>query len=337
MRIKIITSLIEFSFVLLVLFIGCDTNKERKEHKKQNTNEFEVIEEERIKYQQEIYSLSKEIDSLSETRSDIKARMAFAEAETYRIIKNSQLDHLIMGTKNLNDSKTFFEEKLGFTTKKGKLHKNGISNIFIEFGDNAEIEIMSIENPTDKLAEDYYQQLENGKHGFQFALRTNEISDLRKHLNTLKFGYEVFAENENYSILSKRNIENELPLFFIQFNNKNKNASTDHLNKSSGIKSVWFSTSDIKKTARKLVDFGFDAIGNYNLPTFKDKVVEFKNKNFEIILIESDKHEITGISIYVNDINIIKKIIKTNYLEQNDNIYIKPSQSNSIWIEFVEI
>ena len=273
---------------------------------------------------------------MSETKSEIKERNDFAESEIYRIIKVAQFDHLIIGTKNLDDSKTLFEEKLGFKIKNGKHHKNGISNFFVEFSDESEIEIMSIENTADKLANDYYQLLENNKYGLQFALRTNEISNLRKHLNAIKFDYEVFAENKIYSTLSKNTLDNELPLFFIQFNNENKNTQTNHLNKSSGIKSVWFSTSNIKKTAKKLVDFGFDAVGNYDLPTFKNKVVQFKNNNFEIILIESDKYEITGMTISVEDINIVKKIIKTNFIEQNDNIYIQPSQTKTIWIEFVE-
>jgi hypothetical protein len=336
MKTEIIKRLISFSFVFAVLLISCDTNKEIKDYKKQNTNEIKAIEEERIKHQQDIDSLSKEIDSLSETKSEIKERTDFAESEIYRIIKVAQFDHLIIGTKNLDDSKTLFEEKLGFKIKNGNHHKNGISHFFVEFSDESEIEIMSIENPADKLANDYYQLLKNNKYGLQFALRTNEISNLRKHLNALKFDYEVFAENKIYSTLSKRNLDNELPLFFIQFNNENNNTRTNHLNKSSSIKSVWFSTSNIKKTARQLVDFGLDAVGNYDLPTFKNKVIQFMNNNFEIILIESDKYEITGMTITVEDINIVKKIIKTNFIEQNDNIYIKPSQTKLIWIEFVE-
>ena len=223
MKIEINKSLISFSFVLAVILISCDTNKEIKDYKKQNTNEIKTIEEERIKHQQDIDSLSKEIDSLSETKSDINERTDFAEAEIYRIIKDAQLDHLIIGTKNLGDSKKFFEQELGFKIKNGNHHKNGSSNFFVEFSDESEIEIMSIERPADKLANDYYKLIENNKYGLQFALRTNEISNLRKHLNALKFDYEVFAENKIYSTLSKRTLDHELPIFFIQFNSENKN------------------------------------------------------------------------------------------------------------------
>jgi hypothetical protein len=247
---------------------------------------------------------------------------------------------MIIGSNNLKNSKKIFEEMLGFTLKDGKKHQNGISNFFIEFSDDSEIEIISVVNPSDNLANQYKKFLENDKYGFQLALRTNELLDLKEHLSTLKLGYSDYSKNKIYATLSKNIIDAELPIFFIQYNNKNKNIHTTHLNKSLGIKSLWFSTNNIKKTARQLVDFGFDAIGNYELPTFKSKVVQFKNKNFEIILIEADKYELTGMTIWVQDLQMLNEIISKNNIEItkefNDKIFVNPAQTNSIWIEFLE-
>lgn len=337
---KIINRLIAFSFVLIVAFIGCDNKSELNDIKKQNINETRAIEQERIKYQKDIDSINREIDLLTSAKNEVQERDDFAEAEIFRILKSAYLDHIIIGSNNLDDSKNIFEEKLGFTIKDGKKHKNGISNLFIEFSNNSEIEFISVKNPSDHLANQYEKFLDNDKYGFQIALRTNEISNLKEHLTTLSLEYEDFSENRNYSTLSTKNINSELPLFFIQYNDENKNTYTNHLNKSVGIKSIWFSTRNIKNTARELVDFGFDAVGNYELPAFKGKVVQFKNNNFEIILIESEKYELTGITIRVEDLEMLNEIIRKNNIEITkqfkNKIFINPAQTKSIWIEFVE-
>jgi hypothetical protein len=340
MKIKTKNKLIAFSFVLIVAFIGCDNKSELNDIKKQNINETQAIEQERIKYQKDIDSINREIDLLSRAKNEIEERADFAEAEIFRILKSAYLDHIIIGSNNLDDSKNIFEEKLGFNIKDGKKHKNGISNIFIEFSNNSEIEFISVKNPSDNLANQYKKFLDNDRYGFQIALRTNEISNLKEHLTTLSLGYENFSENRNYSTLSTKNINSELPLFFIQYNEENKNTYTNHLNKSVGIKSIWFSTRNIKNTARELVDFGFDAVGNYELLEFKGKVVQFKNNNFGIILIESEKYELTGMTIWVEDLETLNEIIRKNKIEIikqfKKKIFINPAQTKSIWIEFVE-
>ncbi len=340
MKIKTKNRLITFSFVLIVAFMGCDNKSELNDIKKQKINETQAIEEERIKYQQDIDSINREIDLLSIAKSEIEERADFAEAEIFRIIKKAHFDHIIIGSNNLDDSKNIFEEKLGFTIKDGQKHKNGISNFFIEFSDESEIEIISVKNPSDHLASQYEKFLEDDKYGFQFVLRTNELLDLKEHLTTLKFGYSNYSKNNIYATLSKNMIDLELPIFFIQYNSENKNTHINHLNKSLGIKSVWFSTRNIKKTARELVDFGFDAVGNYELPAFKGKVVQFKNNNFEIILIESEKYELTGMTIWVEDVEALNERIRKNNIEIikqfKEKIFINPAQTKSIWIEFAE-
>jgi hypothetical protein len=76
------------------------------------------------------------------------------------------------------------------------------------------------------------------------------------------------------------------------------------------------------------------------LPEFKGKVVQFKNNNFEIILIESEKYELTGMTIWVGDVETQNEIIRKNNIEIikqfKEKIFINPAQTKSIWIEFAK-
>ncbi|MCB9248740.1 MAG: VOC family protein [Ignavibacteriales bacterium] len=337
MKVQLIFILVIFS----LLAYNCNNQSNVEESKKITQNEAQQLEAQKDSNKIRIEALSDTIGQLKEQKSLIEKKTA--ESEVFSIVKNSFFDHVIIGTNNLNKSSTLFTN-LGFLVKEGNKHKNGITNSFVEFIDGSEIELMEVDNPTDELSKEYGNLINANKYGLQFAVRVDEINKLKSSFSQLNKGFTELSVNNTYNTLSLKNINSELPIFFIQYNSENNNVLTNHKNKAKRISAIWISTKDIKQTAKELVNFGFDAIDNYKIPEATGKVIRFKNNNFEIILIESDKYEISGITILVEDIKIIKNTVKSNlstdFIEQNrgkvNTIILKPEITKSIWIEFSE-
>ncbi|MFZ1291319.1 MAG: VOC family protein [Melioribacteraceae bacterium] len=335
MKIKFFISII----LLIILLTNCDNKRVVEQSKNTSKSEVEKLESIKVSHNVEIKSI---LDSINNLKNQIHVNINLAEADIFSNLKNSFFDHIIIGSNNINESVIFFK-KLGFSIKEGKVHKNGIRNNFIEFNDNTEIEIIEVNNPTENFTKEYEKIISQNKFGLQFALRVDEIETLKNNFTVINSNFVELQKGNDYSTLSAKGINSELPIFFIQFDKLN-NSKTNHINNAKGISSVWFETKDIKKTARELVDIGFEPIGNYYIPTFAGKVVEFKNVNFKIVLIESDKYEITGITISVDSKSDLLKIINENFdktflhkiFEKEKSIFLAKVITKSIWLEFVE-
>jgi Glyoxalase-like domain len=332
-------------FIILSLIgTSCDNKTEIIDSKKNSNQDTRKIEEEKDKYETAIDSLDKEILALSNTKNVLKNKKEFAEAEIISIVKESYLDHVIIGSNNLDQSRSFLKDKLGFSLKKGTEHSNGISSFFVEFEDSSEIELISVANANDKLTEEYNSLLAKKRFGFQFVLRTNKIYKLKEYFRTLDSRFSQINENKTYSTLSKQNLDPELPLFFIQYHQQNVNTVTNHQNKTLGISSVWISTREIKSTAMQYIDLGFSVVDRINVGNIKNKTVLLRNDNFEIILIESNSNEVSGLTIRTSDLNEIRNLIKKNLsldLKEQTNkrgksLFLNPKVTNSIWFEFLE-
>lgn len=330
--------LLTFSILMIFTFVSCDNNSKVKESKSGNREESKFIEKQKTEYLQSIDSLNKNISKLASKKQVLQKNLEYAQAQIYSILKKAYLDHVIIGTKNLNESKLFFKDVLGFEIKNGTPHKNGISNFFIEFRDTSEIEFIEVSQPKDNLSNDYLKMISNNKFGMQFAFRITELDKLEESFAQLKSPFIHVANNGSYSTLSSNTINKELPVFFIQYNAPNMNSETHHSNKEKRIKSVWFETKDIKNTARQLVDFGFEPFGKYSIPSYKNKIVEFRNNNFGIILIEAEDYQLSGITISISHIGSIINVLEKNNIEfiknSVNNIFLNPEATNSIWIEF---
>ncbi|MCW8850402.1 MAG: VOC family protein [Melioribacteraceae bacterium] len=313
------------------------------ESKKEINQEAKIIENEKERYQRSIDSLNKDIIELTEEKTILERNKEIASAEFFSILKNSYLDHVIIGTREIQSSIEFLEDKLGFTIKHGKKHKNGISNFFIEFEDSSEIEFISVQTPSDKLASDYESLLKNNQFGFQYAIRTNQLNHLKINPYNISEGFIEIYENKNYSTLSKKNIDLKLPFFFIQHHEQNY-TKANHSNEAKGIFSVWLETSDIRKTVRKYIDYGFGAIDTVKVGSYKNKTVSMRNDHFELIIIDSNKDYISGITIGVKNITDFQSRIKEKFnidsmirsSIRGKSISLNPEVTKSIWFEFLE-
>lgn len=334
---KIITVII-----VLLLFTFCSNENNVDSSKEKKTNEIKHINDEKRELYESFDSLNEKIKSLKDRKTEIQENLEFYEVEIFEQVKNAKLDHVIIGALNFQETSIFFNN-LGFSIKDGYKHKNGISNNFIEFIDNSEIEIIEISESSNTSSENYKSFIDAKISGLQFAIRVNEIKQLKLSFEKLNFPFIYLDKNKAYSTLSSKSINTELPIFFIKYNKENNNTEVNHTNKTKGIKSIWFETKDIKKSAGQLVDFGFDPIGNYKIPSFNNKVVEFRNNNFGIILIESNKYEISGITISIESLSELQQIMNKNFdrtfldkiIKYGKSIFLPREITKSLWLEFV--
>jgi hypothetical protein len=295
-------------------------------------------------YEKSIDSLNKEIDAISINKSKLEKENKFAEAQVYSILKESYFDHLIIGTANISESANFFADVLGFTIKNGRQHSNGVNNLFIEFKDNSELELISVIDPKDNIARKYRSLIEHKKYGLQFAMRTDRLNEVISHFSNLNSDYNKIHENENYSVLSKSEYDAKLPLFFMKHKNQNFNTETDHQNSAKGIRSIWFSTQKLKETIFDLADLGFQLVDTVKVHGFSNRSVLMKNDNFEIILLEEKDYGILGVTIILDDLSVVKRRLDNKNLkyrsyndEKGSGIILSPETSESIWIEFKEL
>ena len=167
-----------FLIIITFLLANCDNTKDIEESRKSPNHDVKNLKTLKDEYSSNLDSIKYEISEIEFEKQKIAESIEYFKAEIYNIIKHSHLDHVIIGSKNLNKTQRFFSDTLGFAFKKGKKHDNGISNIFVEFVDSSEIEIITVDQGIDKLSKYYKSKIDKGLLGLQFALRTNTLDTL---------------------------------------------------------------------------------------------------------------------------------------------------------------
>lgn len=328
----------------IIIFTGCDNQEQLKKTKRENNSELEIIEKQRIASEDSIALLNEEINKLASQKDSLLQIEKYQRLAVYDIIKQSRLNHVILGSNDLNSAKTFYSDILGFTTKIGNKHSNGLENLFIEFENDTEIELMSVSNPTDFLAETYDSLINRNINGLSFALRTPEIKKLNNYLPLLDNEFNSFRDLYIYQSLSKKKYNAATPFFFIKYKNEVQNKLIKHENGANGISAVWLSAKDIRGSIKYYSEFGFSLIDTLSIADIKNKTALIRNDNFELILIEDSKNQISGITISVTDINLLadllndrlKKELKIKTTKRGKSLYLNPRLSNSVYLEFIE-
>jgi hypothetical protein len=149
------------------------------------------------------------------------------------------VDHATIAVAGLAQARRAYRD-LGFRTRDGRRHANGLVNAFIEFIDGSEIELMAIDGtPRDELAQSYASMTGGGSTGASVALRGNfaVIRDvaacLGLELNSLSSG--------GFSYLVP-DWPGGSAFYFIQYPiSPPLSQSTDHSNGSEGIAAAWIS------------------------------------------------------------------------------------------------
>ncbi|MDX1571031.1 MAG: VOC family protein [Xanthomonadales bacterium] len=87
------------------------------------------------------------------------------------------LDHVIIAVADLESARARFAD-LGFVLKPGRPHANGIRNLHIKFEDGTEIELLTVDEPTDALARTYLEHLSAGSGPVYAGLFAPDRDDL---------------------------------------------------------------------------------------------------------------------------------------------------------------
>ena len=86
------------------------------------------------------------------------------------------LDHVILAVKDLDAAAARCEE-LGFTTKLGHPHPNGLLNRHVKFADGTSLELMTVTGtPRDRMARDYASMIRDRDRGAYVAIRADDLA-----------------------------------------------------------------------------------------------------------------------------------------------------------------
>ena len=271
-------------------------------------------------------------------------------SDSLTVIQNQiLLDHVNIAVPNLEEAKTWYLEKLGFSVKQGRLHQNSILNAFIEFENGTELELITAAKPKDELAKWYINFIEQNPKGAgafaAFKLEDKSANLLKIHLKSKNIKYNI--SNTGYSeILSFPKNSFLYNLFFIRYfqNVENEKIYTHHLNSAKRLHSVWLTKRPNEQSIMNKL--GFFSNSKIKLPYFENLLQNYTLKNGQIYLFSTEKKvRVFGVTIEVGDIHQVKKIIEDNLqldiqlynLNRGKSFILSPENTYGVWMEFLEM
>ena len=140
-----------------------------------------------------------------------------------RSFSQVEIDHVILVTENLKETIRYYDS-LGFEITPGRLHSNGLENVFIKFQSGPEIEMMSISQaPTDDLSNMYTTLIDKGING-AFLCLTGDPIKTRTTLTSAGIEFTWTSDKYwNYLNFSDPNFGH---LFFIFYESNIKRAKS---------------------------------------------------------------------------------------------------------------
>lgn len=102
-----------------------------------------------------------------------------------------RIDHVIILHPDLEAAVSDYKA-MGYTIKPGRLHDNGLLNAHIKFDNGSSLELMALADaPTDRMARQYAQLLDDGVHGAYLALTGPDQAHIETALKRLSIDYEI--------------------------------------------------------------------------------------------------------------------------------------------------
>jgi len=89
-----------------------------------------------------------------------------------------RLDHVTIAAADLDALTETLTTGFGFSTKPGRRHANGLENRHIKFEDGSALELMTVHEPTDELAQRYADLIEVGGGGAFLALSGPGVDEI---------------------------------------------------------------------------------------------------------------------------------------------------------------
>jgi hypothetical protein len=156
-----------------------------------------------------------------------------------------KFDHVPIVVHDLAAASALISDSLGLSLKPGHPHRNGIENVHVRFADGSGLELISVRDPSDALAEWYAAFLEDGEGGAFLALDAGPIEAAVRTLRPFEidpiimrmtsFDWAVFGEDHALH-----------HVFLIDTHSRSPDTAEQltHRHGESGVRAVWIESDD---------------------------------------------------------------------------------------------
>jgi len=271
----------------------------------------------------------------------------FSNTPSDSVLTGFKIDHVNIAVQDLETAKRQYE-KLGFIIKPGRLHKNGILNVFTKFEDGNLLELITSSKEADELSSWYLQFIQKNPAGAGafVALKVeseNKFEALKNYFTKrgLRCHYSSTGDSQIISFDQDHLLH---PLFFIYYESKieDKPVHLNHPNTAQSLHAVWVGS---KLSAALTEEFGFKSSSKIELPFFPEAGVRIELGKGEIyILPTQQKERVWGVTLLVENIKTAKAVIEESTgkkfrlykTQRGESLLLPPELTYGIWIEFLE-
>lgn len=176
-----------------------------------------------------------------------------------------RIDHVTIAVYDLTEAIATFEQVLGFSTKPGTAHGNGLRNAHVRFGDESALELMSVEGgDPDPVSELYRSFLAEGEGGAFVALAAGPIDSVIAKLGERLEGASV-TRGPAVDWIAFPEGHDLHPVFFVDVRSRAPDAPAhrEHANGARGIAQVRLQLRDPDALERLLGPLGARACGSW--------------------------------------------------------------------------
>lgn len=256
------------------------------------------------------------------------------------------LDHVVVAVEELAAA-TRRWEALGFVTKPGRPHDNGIENRHVKFPGGTEIELLTVpDEGTDELTSEYRRHLRRGGDGPAFvALYAPDLDALRAELRDLGHsprGARYFVD-----------LPTESPLRHIFFGSRlpsptDRPEDFAHPNSARRLVAVWLAGDDLAAHEDLLVALG-GTVSEEKAFTPREtpaRVVRFGDGEGSVVLLpgrpqRAPDRPIVGVTVEVESLATARRVIEdgglpTTALMPSDDgrsLFVPPGVAHGLWLE----
>ncbi len=192
------------------------------------------------------------------------ARSAIAQATPETCLAREsavRLDHVVVAVDDLERASGVWRN-LGFRLKPGREHPNGIRNAHAKFPDGTELELLTVEEPSDELADWYHGFISGGGGGAFLSLSAGAVGDVARALG--RAGLEAtITRGSAFDYASFPPGHPLRQVFFIDYRDPVRDAPdvTEHSNGASGLREVGLEGPEGSRLPAALLELGGRSCG----------------------------------------------------------------------------
>ena len=257
------------------------------------------------------------------------------------------LDHVPIAVANLDRSAEIWRDKLGFSTKPGRLHANTIRNTHLKFADGTGLELITASRPADALAVRYLDLIARGDGAAFVALRPDSIERVAARIDDAGI---PFARSDNaYSSLIDFPDRGSLGyLFMISLFAVPADLPeyTTHENGALTLYAAWIRKVSFEAEYALLTALQADtAPQTVALPeglTAHD--VSLDRGHLYLIPADSAGRPVVGVTVVVASADVVARLLPArgvSVLTGTDRrgryVRVRPEDATGVWLEFLEV